>query len=196
MHATTNTPNRFAWRIIDIVIAAVLGVVAGVIFFAGDLLYTPLSTVLGATPGLEGLTAGFWLFGPVLGGLIIRKPGAAVFVSVVGALVEVALGSTWGTMNVWVGLIQGLGAEIGFAIFGYASSRLIAAIVAGALAGVANAAVCLPLYYAGATVPVLVIYTISAIVSGIVFAGILGFIVAKALAATGALSRFPVGKTA
>jgi energy-coupling factor transport system substrate-specific component len=99
VHATTSSTNRFSWRVIDIVIAAVFGVVAGVIFFAGDLLYTPLSALLGVTPGLEGLTAGFWLFGPVLGGLVIRKPGAAVFVSLVGAIVEVALGSTWGTMN-------------------------------------------------------------------------------------------------
>jgi energy-coupling factor transport system substrate-specific component len=196
VHANTSSINRFSWRIIDIVIAAVFGVVAGVIFFAGDLLYTPLSALLGVTPGLEGLTAGFWLFGPVLGGLVIRKPGAAIFVSLVGAIVEVALGSTWGTMNLWVGLIQGLGAEIGFAAFGYASSRLIAAVVAGALAGVANAAVCLPLYYAGTDVPVLVIYAISAVVSGIVLAGVLSFIVAKALSATGALSRFPIGKTA
>ena len=195
MHAIKTT-NRFSWRLIDIVVAAVLGVVAGVIFFAGDTVYTPLSAVLGVTPGLEGLTAGFWLFGPVLGGLIVRKPGAAVFVSLVGAIVEVALGSTWGTMNLWVGLIQGLGAEIGIALFAYSSSRIIVAIVAGALAGVANAAVCLVIYYAGSTASVYAIYTASAIVSGIVFAGVLAWLVAKALAKTGALARFPIAKTA
>ena len=195
MHAI-NATNRFSWRVIDIVIAAVFGVVAGVIFFAGGLAYIPLSAILGVTPGLEGLTAGFWLFGPVLGGLIIRKPGAAIFVSLVGAVVEVALGSSWGTMNLWIALVQGIGAEIGFAIFGYKSSRLFAAIVAGALAGLANAAVCLPLYYAGVAAPVLAIYTLSAVVSGFVLAGVLSFVVAKALAATGALSRFPIGKTA
>jgi energy-coupling factor transport system substrate-specific component len=194
VHATKST-NRFSWRLIDIVVAAVLGVVAGVIFFAGDTLYTPLLAVLGVTPGLEGLTAGFWLFGPVLGGLIVRKPGAAVFVSLVGAIVEVALGSTWGTMNLWVGLIQGLGAEIGIALFAYSSSRIIVAIVAGALAGVANAAVCLVIYYAGSTASVYAIYTASAVVSGIVFAGVLAWLVAKALAKTGALARFPIAKT-
>jgi len=195
VHATKTT-NRFSWRLIDIVVAAVLGVVAGVIFFAGDTVYTPLSAVLGATPGLEGLTAGFWLFGPVLGGLIVRKPGAAIFVSLVGAIVEVALGSTWGTMNLWVGLIQGLGAEIGIALFAYSSSRIFVAIVAGALAGVANAAVCLVIYYAGSTANVYAIYTVSAVVSGIVFAGVLAWLVAKALAKTGALARFPIAKTA
>ncbi len=198
MHASITTPtvNRFAWRIVDIVIAAVIGVAGGVIFFVGDLVYTPLSAVLDVTPGLEGLTAAFWLFAPVLGGLVIRKPGAAVFVSLVAALVEVALGSTWGTMNLWVGFIQGLGAEAGIALFGYASSRLYVAIVSGALAGVANAAVCLVLYYPGVTLQVAAIYTVSAVVSGIVFAGILGLIVAQALAKTGALARFPLGKTA
>jgi energy-coupling factor transport system substrate-specific component len=191
VHATASS-NRFAWRLIDIVVAAVIGVVAGVIFFAGDLLYAPLSAILGVTPGLEGLTAGFWLFGPVLGGLIVRKPGAAIFVSLVGAIVEVALGSTWGTMNLWVGLIQGLGAEIGFALFAYASSRLIPALVAGALAGVANAAVCLVIYYAGSTFTVYAIYTVSAVVSGIVLAGLLGWLVARGLVKTGAVNRFPI----
>jgi energy-coupling factor transport system substrate-specific component len=195
VHAIKTT-NRFSWRLIDIVVAAVLGVVAGVIFFAGDLAYTPLSAALGVTPGLEGLTAGFWLFGPVLGGLIVRKPGAAIFVSLVGALVEVALGSTWGTMNLWVGLIQGLGAEIGIAAFGYASSRVIVAIVSGALAGVANAAVCLAIYYPGVTFEVAGIYSVSAVVSGIVFAGVLSWLVANALVKTGALGRFPIAKTA
>jgi energy-coupling factor transport system substrate-specific component len=99
-------------------------------------------------------------------------------------------------MNLWVGLIQGLGAEIGFALFAYSSSRLITAIVAGALAGVANAAVCLVIYYAGSTFAVYAIYSVSAVISGIVFAGILSWIVAKALAKTGALSRFPIAKTA
>ncbi|MEN9751004.1 MAG: hypothetical protein RLZZ600_51 [Actinomycetota bacterium] len=195
MHAK-NKSNRFTWRTIDVVVAAVLGIFAGVIFFAGDTAYTPLSAVLGVTPGLEGLTAGFWLFGPVLGGLIIRKPGAAIFVSLVGALVEVALGSTWGTMNLWVGFIQGVGAELGIALFAYASSRLIVGIVAGALAGVANAAVCLVIYYAGSTLSVYAIYTVAAVVSGIVFAGVLAWLVAKALVKTGALSRFPITKTA
>jgi energy-coupling factor transport system substrate-specific component len=193
VHATASS-NRFAWRLIDIVVAAVIGVVAGVIFFAGDLLYAPLSAILGVTPGLEGLTAGFWLFGPVLGGLIVRKPGAAIFVSLVGAIVEVALGSTWGTMNLWVGLIQGLGAEIGFALFAYASSRLIPALVAGALAGVANAAVCLVIYYAGSTFAVYAIYTVAAVASGIVLAGLLGWLVARGLVKTGAVNRFPIAQ--
>ena len=195
MHATTS-PSRFSWRIVDIVVAAVIGVAGGIIFFVGDLAYPVLSAGLGFTPGLEGLTAGFWLFAPVLGGLIIRKPGAAIFVSLVGALVEVALGSAWGTMNLWVALIQGLGAEIGIALFAYASSRVYVAVVSGAFAGLANVAVCLVLYYPGVAVVVAVVYTFAAVVSGIVFAGVLSWIVAQALAKTGVLARFPFGKTA
>ena len=200
MHATIPSKpvnaNRFAWRIVDIVTAAVLGIAGGVLFFAGDIAYTPLSVFLGVTPGLEGLTAAFWLFMPVLGGLIIRKPGAAVVVSIIAAIVEMAFFPGWGPMTIVVALVQGIGAEAGIAIFGYASSRLSAAIVSGALAGVANAAVCLVLYYPTLTFEVAAIYTVSAIVSGVVLAGILAFIVAKALAKTGALARFPLGKTA
>ena len=48
------------------------------------------------TPGLGGLATGIWLLGGILGGLVIRKPGAAVYVEVLAATVSAVLGSQWG----------------------------------------------------------------------------------------------------
>jgi len=182
----------FRWRVVDIVVAAVLGVAAGVVFWLWGLAYQPLSVILGLTPGLEGLTAGGWLFAGILGGLIIRRPGAAIFTSVVAGIVEALLGNAWGTGNIIFALVQGVGAEIGIALFAYASSRVYVAMVAGALSGVANVLIVIPLYYPGVVPMVVTVYAVSAVVSGVVLGGIFAWIVARGLARAGALSRFPM----
>jgi energy-coupling factor transport system permease protein len=79
--STTTTPTRrnYRWRVVDIVVASVIGVASGVIFWAWGLAWTPLSALLSFTPGVEGILAGGWLFAGVLGGLVIQKPGAALY---------------------------------------------------------------------------------------------------------------------
>lgn len=191
MHATQST-NRFAWRTVDIIITAVLGVASGVVFWVWDQAYGPISGALAVSPGLEGLTSGGWLFAGVLAGIIVRKPGAAVFASLVAGLVESTIGTAWGFTNLPVALLQGLGAEIGIAIFAYASSRIYVAIVASLIAGVANIAICVPLYYAGVTVNVVVTYAVTTLISGAVLAGVLPWLIARGLVKTGALSRLAI----
>jgi energy-coupling factor transport system substrate-specific component len=195
-HSSSTAGNRgrllFRWRVVDIVVAAVLGVASGLIFWLWALAYQPLEVILGVTPGLEGLTAGGWLFAGVLGGLIIRRPGAAIFTSVVAGVVEALLGNAWGSGSIIFALVQGVGAEIGIALFAYASSRVYVAIVAGALSGVANVLIAIPLYYPGVVPLVIAVYSVSAVVSGIVIAGVLAWLLARGLARAGALARFPL----
>jgi energy-coupling factor transport system substrate-specific component len=195
-HSSSTPGNRgrllFRWRVVDIVVAAVLGVASGLIFWLWALAYQPLAVILGVTPGLEGLTAGGWLFAGVLGGLIIRRPGAAIFTSVIAGVVEALLGNAWGSGSIIFALVQGVGAEIGIALFAYASSRVYVAIVAGALSGVANVLITVPLYYAGVVPMVIAVYSVSAVVSGIVIAGVLAWLLARGLARAGALARFPL----
>lgn len=193
MHATTS-PNRFAWRTVDIIITAVLGVASGVVFWVWDQAYGPISGALALTPGLEGLTSGGWLFAGVLAGIIVRKPGAAIFASLVAGVVESIIGTQWGFANLPVAILQGLGAEIGIAIFAYKSSKLYVAIVAGLIAGLANIAICVPLYYAGVTVNVVIVYAITTLISGAVLAGALPWLIARGLVNTGALSRLAIAK--
>lgn len=191
MHAT-QISNRFAWRTVDIIITAVLGVASGVLFWVWDQAYGPISAALAATPGLEGFTSGGWLFAGVLAGIIVRKPGAAVFASVVAGVVESIIGTAWGFTNIPVALLQGLGAEIGIAIFAYKSSKIYVAILAGLVAGVANIAICVPLYYAGVTANVVATYAVTTLVSGAVLAGVFPWLIARGLVKTGALSRLAI----
>ncbi|WP_068482972.1 ECF transporter S component [Pseudoclavibacter helvolus] len=190
--------SRFRWRVIDIVTAAVLGVATGLIFIVwnsvGYLWFTAMDAV---TPGVGGIAVGIWLLGGVLGGLIIRKPGAALFVEVLAASVSMLLGSQWSIETVYSGIAQGLGAELIFALFFYKRFGLGVAMLAGA--GAAVAAWVLELFLS-ANIEMgpafLTIYLVSIVLSGAVLAGVVGWLLTRALAATGALNRFAAGRSA
>jgi len=189
-------PSR-RWRVVDIVVASVIGVACGVVFWAWGLAWEPLSNLLAFTPGLSGLLSGGWLFAGVLGGLIIRKPGAAVYTEVMAAVVSMLIGTQWGFSTLIWGVVEGLGAELVFAAFLYSSWRLHVALLAGAGAGVAVALLDTSFSSIAATaLEFKVVYGISAVVSGVVLAGLLSWLAARGLARTGALSRFASGRSA
>jgi energy-coupling factor transport system substrate-specific component len=104
-------------------------------------------------------------------------------------------GTSWGATVLVSGLVQGLGAELGFALFGYASFGLVAAIVSGALAGPFAA-----LYETTVTASAdwalgwKFAYAGILVVSGAVLAGAGGWLITRALAAAGALGAFPPGQ--
>ena len=104
--------HRYSWRVVDIVVASVIGVAAGLVFWLWGQAWPVLDTALAFTPGLSGLLAGGWLFAGVLGGLIIRKPGAALYTEIVAAVVSMAIGTQWGFTTLIWGVVQGLGAEV------------------------------------------------------------------------------------
>jgi energy-coupling factor transport system substrate-specific component len=193
----TNTipTSTTAWRVVDIVVAAVVAVACGVIFFgwnlASDWVTDPLSALL---PGLQGLGYGVWLIGGLLTAVIVRKPGAALFGEVVAASVSALLGAQWGLLTLESGLVQGLAAELIFLAFLYRVWRLPVVMLAGAASGLAMAVNDLVLWYAGADALFATVYVISCVVSGAVVAGLLSWLLARGLARTGALSRFAAGR--
>lgn len=198
---TTTEPTQAApsrrWRVIDIVTASVLGVALGLVFILWNTTSSPLRDALGALlPGLGALLAGIWLLPGVIGGLIIRKPGAALFTELVAATVSVIIvPNEWGWWTIEAGLVQGLGAELVFALFLYKRWGVGVAVLAGIGAGLAMAVNDLIVWYAaGLTPEFATIYTISAAVTGAVIAGLLSWVLVRALAATGVLSRFAAGR--
>ncbi|MCU1479593.1 MAG: hypothetical protein JWQ19_379 [Subtercola sp.] len=189
------TTGRFRWRVVDIIVASVVGVASGLIFWAWGQAWNPLSAPLEAlAPGLGALLGGGWLFAGVLGGLIIRKPGAALYTEVLAAVVSMLVGTQWGILTLLSGVVQGIGAEVVFALFLYVNYRLYVALLAGAGAGLALAINDLLVSYPGSDTPFIIIYTVSSIISGIVLAGLLSWLAVKGLARTGALSRFAAGR--
>ncbi|KRC50875.1 hypothetical protein ASE16_07845 [Leifsonia sp. Root227] len=204
MHATispsTTTDRRarvLRWRVVDIVVASVVAVAAGVVFWVWGQLDNPISGPVSAVlPGFQGILNGPWLFAGVLGALIVRKPGAAVYTELVAATVSALIGTQWGFATLISGLVQGLGVEIVFAAFLYANWRLPVALLAGAGAGIAESILDLLYWYPGSKLGFVVTYTITTTISGIVVAGLLSWLLVRAIAKTGALSRFASGREA
>ncbi|TQJ30182.1 ECF transporter S component [Microbacterium sp. SLBN-146] len=196
--ATKKRVGTFRWRIVDIVVASVIGVASGLIFLLWNIGYLGPKTLLEPlAPGLQGLLDGPWLFAGVLGALIIRKPGAAIYTETLAAVVSALVGNTWGGfLTIEAGLVQGLGAEVIFLLFFYRRWSLPVAILAGAGAALFGGINNLILWFAGADATFVVIYLASTILSGAVIAGALSWVLARGLAATGALDRFASGREA
>lgn len=196
--ATTSagTKNRYEWRIVDIVVASVLAVAVGVVFFAWSAGYSGISLLTAAFPPLAGLYSGGWLIAGVLGGLIIRKPGAAIYCEVLAALVSALLGTPFGLTVLISGIIQGIGAELVFLLFRYRKWNLGVALLAGLGAGLALAIGENIMYNALWAFEWKLLYVVFAAVSGIVIAGLLSWLATRGLAKTGVLSSFAAGRTA
>lgn len=184
------------WRVVDILVAVVLAVACGLIFFVWNSVgYAWYEAMNALTPGFGGIAAGIWLLGGVLGGLIIRKPGAALFVEMLAAAVSALMGNQWGIETLYSGLAQGLGAELIFLIFAYRHYGLINAVSAGV--GAAWGAFLIELVAFGNLAKGMtfnLIYLGALSLSGAILAGIVGYMLMRALAATGALDRFAAGR--
>lgn len=186
---------RSRWRVIDIVVASVLGVASGLVFVIWNTASVPIGGFFEPLlPGLQALAGGGWLFAGVLTGIVIRKPGAALYGELLAAFVSMLVGNVWGVGTLLSGLTQGLGAELVLLVFLYANWRAYVAVLAGMGAGLAMAITDLITYYPGSSAVFATVYTIAALVSGAVVAGLLSWLVARALARTGALSRFASGR--
>jgi energy-coupling factor transport system substrate-specific component len=187
---TTNT-NR--WRTIDIVIASIVAVAFGVIFWAWNLLWNgPLS---GVTPPARCVIYGMWLVPAVLGALIVRKPGAAFYTLTIASLVSVAIGTSWGWTLVVQGPLEALGAELIFAVFAYKLYSLPVAMLAGATAGVVASVYDAFVWYPGYSWATFRIpYILVTAASSLVIAGLGSVLLVRALAQTGVLDRFPAGR--
>lgn len=205
MHTSTSAPQgtsspigRLRWRVVDIVVASVIGVASGLIFLLWNIGYLgPKALLDPLLPGLQGLLDGPWLFAGVLGALIIRKPGAAIYTETLAAVVSALVGNQWGGfLTLEAGFVQGLGAEIVLLIFLYKRFTLPVAALAGAGAALAGGINNLVLWFAGADALFTTIYLLSTVVSGAVIAGILSWFLARGIAATGALDRFAIGRQA
>jgi energy-coupling factor transport system substrate-specific component len=186
--------QRNDWRVVNIVVAAVIAVAFGVVFLAWNAIYAATEPLFVALPPAQAIMYGIWLLPGVLVGLIVRRPGAALFGGFVSAAVSVLLGSPFGIDALISGAIQGAGAELAFAIGLYRSWGLVFAILAGVLAGLAAAIHDLVVYYPDFGLDSQLVYAGATAASGALIAGIGAWLLLRALVATGALQDFSVGR--
>jgi energy-coupling factor transport system substrate-specific component len=183
------------WRTVDIVVASVIAVAFGVVFWAWNNLWTATEGAFLFFPPARALLYGVWLVPAVLAALIIRKPGAAVYTETLAAVISALLGTAWGAAVIPQGLIEGLGAEIAFAIFAYRSFGLATASLAGALAGLAATGFDAIVWYPGTSwLSFRLPYVGFGTLSSLIIAGAGAWMLTRALAETGALAPFASGR--
>jgi energy-coupling factor transport system substrate-specific component len=186
-----------AYRTLDLVTIATLGVAFGVIYWGWDKIYEPISAVLTlAHPTTVGLVGGVWLIAGVVGGLVVRKPGAALATELVAASMELILpgGNQWGVSALNSGLWQGLGAELVFAVFIYRRFGMAVAALAGIGAATLESIYEWGAYWADWDLPYKLAYLGFFAISGVVIAGIGGTFLVRALARAGVLDSFGAGR--
>jgi energy-coupling factor transport system substrate-specific component len=178
---------------------AVLGVAFGVIFWGWDKIYEPISGGLTVVhPTSVGLVGGVWLIAGVVGGLVVRKPGAALATELIAASMELILpgGNQWGMSALASGFWQGLGAELVFAVFLYRRFNVAIAALAGIVAATFESIYEWGAYWTDWHMNYKLAYLGFFAVSGAVIAGVLGTFLVRALARAGVLDAFGAGREA
>jgi energy-coupling factor transport system substrate-specific component len=189
------TGHLTSWRTVDLLTIAFLGAAFGIAYWAWGLLYEGPSTALSsAFPPLSGITGAPWLIAGVVGGLVVRRPGAAFLCEVLAAVVSMLPGTKWGFGTFLAGVLQGLGAEVAFLLLGYGVFGLFAAMLAGALSAPLEVAYEWYTYYPDWAWTWKLAYLGILMAAGAVIAGAGGWLLTRALATAGALNAFPPGQ--
>ena len=198
MSSATTSKNGFNvhYRTIDLVTITTLAVAFGVIFWGWGKLYEPLSGLaIFSYPPSSGLLAGPWLIAGVIGGLIVRKPGAAFATEFLAAAVSTFIvgGTQWGFSVFASGFWQGLGAEVIFLLIFYRRFGIAVAAAAGAMAAAFESVYEWNSYWTDWDMGYKLAYLGFFAVSGAVIAGVGGWALTTALAKAGVLDAFPAG---
>ena len=192
----TATRPLIRWRGVDLITAAMLAVAFGVIFWGFDtFIYPIVATATAGFPPVGELMLGVWLIAAVVGALVVRRPGAALFTELVAANVELFLGNKWGAAVLLSGFLQGVGVEIAVALFRHRRFGLPVAVLGGVLSAVFEIVFYEWYSYVAEYSTVWkAVYLGCGMVSGAIIAGGGGWALVRGLARTGALNAFPPGQ--
>lgn len=186
------------WKLKEIVLMSILGVVFGIIYLAFFLVGQGIRNILapfGLAPFGYEIIFGIWFIVSIVAAYIIRKPGVAFTAELIAGVTEVLLGTAAGPGLILAAAIQGLGAEFAFAITKWKDYRLRILILSGVFAAVFSFT--WNLFSSGniALAPALLIVMLAVrIISGALLAGVLGKWLSDKLAKTGVLRGYALGK--
>lgn len=186
------------FRLKDVILMAILAVIFAVIylaiFYGGLALQTVLAPAGLAPFGFE-IIYGVWFMAATIAAYIIRKPGVALLTEVLTAVLELMMGNSGGVVLIITGIIQGLGCELGFALFRYRRYNLLTMSLAGLLA--ASFIFVFELFYLQYYLlsPLLLAAQLGVrFISSFIFTGLISKLASDGLARTGVLKNYPIGK--
>ena len=192
----TTARSSKGWRVVDIVVASVLGVAVGVVFWVWSTAWSTLSLPFLAFPPAAGLLTGVWVLAGPLGAMIIRRPGAALYCEILAAAVSAVLGTQWGMQVLISGALQGLGAELVVLLFLYRRFGPVVTLLSGLGAGLFLGLGENLMYNTEWQPAWQLVYLAAAGVSGLVLAGGGTLLAVRALRRTGVLAPLASGRTA
>lgn len=178
--------QSWRWSLRETLIVAVLGAAFAVLYLAWVQVWLVSQAAFG--PVAMDVFMGFWFSASIVAAAIVRKPGVAFMAEALAAGVEILLGSPAGLGLLTAAVVQGLGAEIVFAAFGWRNYRLPVLILAGMGAAVTSFVYNWFLFdYGPLEAWLLVTMFVIRLVSGAVLAGVAGHLIVEALYRTGVL---------
>ncbi|QIZ05461.1 ABC transporter ATP-binding protein [Priestia megaterium] len=181
------------WKMKEVVLAVILAVACGVIYLGWSTLWIPISALVG--PVGAGFMFGIWVIASPIVAYIIQKPGAALIAEIAAAAVELLTGSHFGLSALLVGIFQGIGAEIAFAIFGYKRYNLFTLMLSGAFAALGSMIYNLIANGFGYYTKEVFFTTLGIhVLSGMILGGLLAKVIVDALAKTGVLEQYELMK--
>ena len=190
--------RRWRWTAADIAVGAALGVACGLVFWGFNFAYAWLSPLIGGIlPGMASVLHPLWYFSGTLAVIILRKPGAAIYVNLVGSAAEMLLGNQFSVGFVFASAaLQGLFAEIPFMVTRYRVYNLPISVVSGALVALEYGVYLMLFRYQGVAFLSArgIVHMVSELVGGVLIAGVMSWYLYRAIAATGALDRFASGR--
>ncbi|MFU8826284.1 MAG: ECF transporter S component [Brevefilum sp.] len=185
---STQKPFYFSTR--DLLIMAVLAALGGVSSTYVNAIGNATRAALGF-PGATQWAAGLHTIWIVLAMGILNKTGAGTVMGLVKGMVELMSGNTHGVIILLVNLVAGLLVDFGFLIFRNKRS-LAPFLVAGSLSAASNVIV----FQLFATLPAnilamsaILILTVVAGISGLIFSGLAPFYLLKALIKANVVKR-------
>jgi energy-coupling factor transport system substrate-specific component len=190
--STDPASARVVWRTQDFVMLAIIAVVFGAIYWAWLAPYLWVEG-LAAQPGAE-LFFAVWFTSGLLGGYILRRPGAAFLAETLTAAAEVLIGAPAGPILLITGMMEALGAELVFAATGYRRWGWRTMLIAGVVA----ALVAIPWnwfrlgYFALDPTLLIALLGVRVLAGGL--AGAAAKLLGDAIAATGSLNAYALGR--
>ena len=177
----------------EIVVIASISVVFGVLYLLWIFFGQIIKGIFG--PVGHGLISGFWIMAPIVCAYIIRKPGVALIAELIAAGTEILVGSVNAGAVLILGLMQGLGAELAFALLFYRIFTLPALMLAGVFGTFANFITIYFMYgYSQYSLFITSIMLIAMLLSGAILGGWGSKWLGDALSRTGVLDNFALGK--
>jgi len=189
--------NLYAWQLKDVILASLISVLFAVVCFATvhSVIFaiTPLVAPFGFGDIAIEFVFGIFFFSAIFSAYIMQKPGVAVIVGTMTGLIQVLMGSAFAGTVVVSAFVQGLGAEVIFALFRYKRWNLLTILLAAVSMTVFSFVLA---WYRGLWVDLdfgfVATRFVIRLISALVISGVVSKFLADRLARAGVLKSYPL----